>query len=1171
MLAGGLPAVSEGLRLLLQWTEELDDEQAITLWAGLTAVEDPFAREAALRRWTEWAGVTIPPLVTARDLVLAVATLTTELETVARNADRVYLYDPEDLIPFTRSLHGWMRAHESQFDAFLGAARAIFLARKVLLTRAKKPAEEPPATPVEPLGESHALLISTLRNRIERASTEEAVELLLVYLRAEPATALAPWAIGPLEFALFMGDLQGRHFRAVALLASQCSAVWCELVRSAATPRDALRAVRLLGALASHESVARELPPTVSSAAVEALVAALAHPRVGVWSRAARALGRVAGVLQGASQRLITLLDPATAALVRRRAHAALGNLSVFAGEELLSRRASLLDSIENVATAEFVAARPPVTPVELNLAPVSEAAAVAAMAVSLPDLASEGGSTWVDLARLFSRRGGPEAWNALARSLHEIRQRLPQTRALVEHLAHDVRARAEAWRGVGADAERAERAVALAARLVTDEGHSIASLVGELARMIDKDPVARGIRMQVEGFGAAVDVLVSNSSKAAGHDEPRVAARGSMVLEEVVELVVDGDLWVIAHRAGDGGPRAAALAVVDALRARLLKMVWTGLRRPTPASFAWRRWMLRTAATLPRVAPPGRRPQELVLQQVYETVERVAEDPLFAQGPLLRYVAVAVSDLAEELRPTLGPHAIVSVVGWFALRGVLQPTHGRIRRWLGDASLDDAFERLFHFIESSERTSREIGREIAGLGALMGGERCRVGVVLTALGAECTEIAQRRPETHWSGLPRFDLTDLAGLADSLAHARQSARRALSIDEDESPSASPGARPQDTLFERASRVNRMLTATSLKFMDAARRGEVIEHYMSELAALTEAIATTCGPLLAHGVRALLARALVAVRAMANEALREREGGARYIGRLKVLGELSSSHEGGMTSTYLAEGTAPGKKLVVKLLPWARFKGTSADLARAMFEGEMERLGGVVHPNIVSIIDAGFVDEGAYIALEHIPGASLETLLRKFGRVNLSLIAPVVRDVARALAYLHGRRVVHRDVKPGNVVVQPDLPDGAPLDVKTWAQAEIVRGVLIDFGIATEVSQVGAHEGVTGTPGYIAPEIARGLGLVGPAMDVYSLAVVVFEMLTGSNPFLEGQSELAAVLVRHGSMSLPWQRLPSEAGRPELIQLLADATRLDPRQRPSMRDFLTRWTRATAGL
>jgi serine/threonine-protein kinase len=283
----------------------------------------------------------------------------------------------------------------------------------------------------------------------------------------------------------------------------------------------------------------------------------------------------------------------------------------------------------------------------------------------------------------------------------------------------------------------------------------------------------------------------------------------------------------------------------------------------------------------------------------------------------------------------------------------------------------------------------------------------------------------------------------------------------------------------------------------------------------------------------------------------------------------VLGALASADEGGMTSTYLAEGPAPGKRVVVKLLPWERLAGNS-DAARTLFEQEMTRLAAVTHPNVVSIIDAGFVDEGAYIAIEYIPGASLETVLRALGPLDLRYLGPIVRDVARGLAYLHARGIVHRDIKPGNILVQLEgLEPQAPLTREAWERAQFVRSVVIDLGIAAEAqgTRVENEDGLVGTPGYLAPEIARGLDLVTPALDVYALAVVVLEALTGVNPFLEGDPELPTLLVRHGTMSLPLETLPESAQRPALLHLLAEAGSLDPRGRPTMRDFLARWIAA----
>jgi serine/threonine-protein kinase len=137
----------------------------------------------------------------------------------------------------------------------------------------------------------------------------------------------------------------------------------------------------------------------------------------------------------------------------------------------------------------------------------------------------------------------------------------------------------------------------------------------------------------------------------------------------------------------------------------------------------------------------------------------------------------------------------------------------------------------------------------------------------------------------------------------------------------------------------------------------------------------------------------------------------------------------------------------------------------------------------------------------------------------------------------------------------------------------WDPSQFVRAVLIDLGIASDPRGTDAPaddgtEGVTGTPGYIAPESAQGLSLVSPAIDVYALSVVAFEALTGRNPFLEGDPEFHTVLIRHGTMPLPLEELPDEAQTPALLHLLAEAGKLDPQARPSMLEFVERWIEAT---
>lgn len=1167
----------DAVHVLLAWTHELDDERAITLWVGLCAVGEA-ERETALLRWIDWAGVTIPLDVKVRALVDAVTQLLGELEVIARHPDRIYAYRNADLLPLARALQGWMRAKESHPGAVLGALQALTLLRGSLRAwndgtplRAARRAtplrgdfEVNPDAPLgerittheivqaltsippdEPHGVSGPFVTGCVRRRVERGPVEEAVALLLAWLPVEEVSELPAWAATAVDFALLVGETQGVHFQPLAQLAVRAPSVWTKLLTWGDVPRDALRTVRLLGALASHPDHARELSPTTADIAQEALFKLLAHPRPAVWSRAARAIGRLTGYLPGLAHRLLETLRTAPTVL-RLRAVAALGPLSRAAGPELHEQRALALRSLETTG---------------------GDPAVLAALALSLPDLALDEVSGWHEIAARIAAHGPPDAAIPLLRSLLEIRLRDPSTFEQVERIARDLSMRAEGWHGSTADTERAERALALAARVLSPEEGTVSGLLTELVRSAAIDPTAPSLVDEVTAFAAEMDVLITRSARAGGDENPRIAARGSVVLEEVVDLLVDGEMHLVAARVVAPQVRSLMEETAHAMRGRILKLVWTGLRRPTPTAFAWRRWLLRAGGALARAGRTERRADEP--DPVFETLERIADDPTFGQANLARHLCATLVELTQPLTATLGPHPVVPVLVWLALRGTLRATHVRIKRWLGEDVPPERLERLFSLLESFDRPSRDLVRDIAALGVLAGGDVCRLGVVLSALGAECVDLAQRSPEAHWSGLPRFDLTSLATLVDTLRRVCDDAAYAFTLGAARASSqpSGTGSPRTENLAERAARINRMLTATSLKFMDGPRRAEVVEHYLSELAALSEAIASACGPLLEGQVRALLARALVAVRTLASSASNTREEGVRYIARMRVLGELSSAHEGGMTSTFLAEGGAPGKKLVVKLLRWEKFRGTSADLARGMFEGEMERLAGVVHPNIVSIMDAGFVDEGAYIALEYIPGASLETLLRVLGRVQLKVLGPIVRDVARALAWLHARRIIHRDIKPGNVLVQLDPPPEGPLDARAWAMAEVVRAVLIDFGVATEIARAASTEGVTGTPGYIAPEIARGLNLFGPAVDVYALGVLIFEMLTGRNPFLEGNPELNTVLVRHGSIAVPWQELPKEASQPELVQLLADTTRIDPRLRPTMKDFLARWTRA----
>jgi serine/threonine protein kinase len=210
-----------------------------------------------------------------------------------------------------------------------------------------------------------------------------------------------------------------------------------------------------------------------------------------------------------------------------------------------------------------------------------------------------------------------------------------------------------------------------------------------------------------------------------------------------------------------------------------------------------------------------------------------------------------------------------------------------------------------------------------------------------------------------------------------------------------------------------------------------------------------------------------------------------------------------------------------------------------------FELEAQLLARVNDPGIVQIFDVGHAEEGLYYVSELVDGESLADRLRRG-----ALSPPDARDVAeqlcRALTRAHAQRVVHRDIKPANVLISADG-----------------RVKVGDFGIArlAEGSSDGAGATIVGTPRYMAPEQARGWS-TSPATDVYSVGVVLYEMLTGRPPFLERSAvELA---LRH--LNDPPPPLPPRTP-PILAEIVGRALAKDPAERyPSaggMADALAR--------
>jgi len=250
------------------------------------------------------------------------------------------------------------------------------------------------------------------------------------------------------------------------------------------------------------------------------------------------------------------------------------------------------------------------------------------------------------------------------------------------------------------------------------------------------------------------------------------------------------------------------------------------------------------------------------------------------------------------------------------------------------------------------------------------------------------------------------------------------------------------------------------------------------------------------------------------------------------GRYRLIAPLG---EGGMATIWRAVDEQLDREVAVKLLR-PQFSADPGFAAR--FKQEARSAGGLSHPNIVGVYDYGTdgADGDQYIVMELIDGNDLSTILRDRGSLSTTDAVRVAIGVAAALEVAHRKGIVHRDVKPGNILIT----DAG--DVK-----------VTDFGIARAVSE--ASMTVTGTTlgsvHYFSPEQARGDEVTG-ASDVYALAIVLFEMLTGRRPF-EGDSA-AAVALKRLNEDAPTPTAVGHPLPPGLEAIVMRALSRDPAQR-----------------
>ncbi|MDA8744574.1 serine/threonine protein kinase [Rubripirellula amarantea] len=221
----------------------------------------------------------------------------------------------------------------------------------------------------------------------------------------------------------------------------------------------------------------------------------------------------------------------------------------------------------------------------------------------------------------------------------------------------------------------------------------------------------------------------------------------------------------------------------------------------------------------------------------------------------------------------------------------------------------------------------------------------------------------------------------------------------------------------------------------------------------------------------------------------------------FLGKYKLLGHIGT---GGMSSVYLAEHVRMGDRRAIKVLPKSRVADATY-LAR--FQLEAKAIASLNHPNIVLAYDIDNEGDVHYIVMEYVDGVDLQQLVKRDGATDFSTAADLIAQAARGLEHAHSKGVIHRDVKPANLLIDPN---------------GVVK--LLDMGLALvaagddESLTVANNENVLGTADYLAPEQALNSHTVDHRADIYGLGCTLYYLLTGKPPFSDGT--LAQRIAKH---------------------------------------------------
>jgi serine/threonine protein kinase len=249
----------------------------------------------------------------------------------------------------------------------------------------------------------------------------------------------------------------------------------------------------------------------------------------------------------------------------------------------------------------------------------------------------------------------------------------------------------------------------------------------------------------------------------------------------------------------------------------------------------------------------------------------------------------------------------------------------------------------------------------------------------------------------------------------------------------------------------------------------------------------------------------------------------------FDGRYRIQRKLGA---GGMADVYLAEDQELGRRVAIKIL---NGRHANDDQFIERFRREAKNAAALNHPSIVSIYDRGEAEDTYYIAMEFLDGRTLKELIVGRGAAPINVAIEYGRQILSALRFAHRHGIVHRDIKPHNVLVDAEG-----------------RVKVTDFGIARAgTSQMTETGSIVGTAQYLSPEQARG-GEVDPRSDLYSLGVVLYELLTGKTPF-DGETPVEIAMKHLSNAPKPPSKLRTEIP-PELDKVVLRALAKNPDER-----------------